>query len=98
MVDGQVKGAGIKAMKDPFTLITMLIGVVILVQVGINLFPLVIGSVVLLGNANTSQGGIGGDFTFLTLFTGGGLFTIILSAIILVSVLALFGIRARGGR
>ena len=85
-----VGGSGVKALKDPFTLITMLIGVVILVQVAINLFPLVIGSV-------TDLGGLG-NFTFASLFSTAGLFTIILSAIILVSVLALFGIRARGGR
>ena len=85
-----VGSSGVKALKDPFTLITMLIGVVILVQVAINLFPLVIGSVTDLGTL--------GNFTFASLFSTAGLFTIILSAIILVSVLALFGIRARGGR
>ena len=75
MVNG---GLG-KTLSNPFALIGVLIGITVLVNVVIVLFPLLVAQFVSLGTL--------GNFTFSALFASAGLVSIILSAIILFAVL-----------
>jgi len=80
----------LKAMKDPFALITILITVSILVNVVINIFPTLISDLVSLGSL--------GNFTFASFFESAGLMSLIISAVILITVLAVFGIKMKSSK
>lgn len=80
----------LKVMQDPFALITILITVSVLVNVVINIFPTLVSDLVSLGGL--------GNFTFASFFESAGLMSMIISAIILVTVLAIFGIKMKNSK
>ena len=78
---GQIK-------RDPFLLISILVGIIIITNLVTNLFPTIISNLVSLGSL--------GNFTFATLFADDGMVEVVVSAIVLIAVLAIIGVKASG--
>lgn len=73
------------------SLVAVVIGVLIaveLIKVG---FPLLM-------TGFASLGGLGGNFTFATFFQSAGLMSIVLSAIVLIGILAIIGVSTKSHR
>ncbi len=89
-------GTGIKTIGNPMALIGILISVAILASVAIAVFPNIVQSMYILSEENVTLGGIGGNFSFTSFFSTGGVMVLILSAIILLAILAIFGVKGMG--
>ncbi len=83
-------GTGIKTLSNPMALIGILIGVSILISVAVAVFPTIIQSMIDLSTL--------GNFSFGSFFETGGVMILILSAIILLAILAIFGVKGMGGK
>lgn len=70
-------------------LISILVGAIVLTNLVTNLFPTLIANIVTLGSL--------GNFTFSTLFADDGLGEIIASVVVLVAILAILGVKSKGG-
>lgn len=80
---------GLKVLANPIALVGILITLSILISVATNLFPTIITQFVSLSTL--------ANFSFSDFFGAGGVMIIIVSAIILLSVLGIFGIKGLAG-
>lgn len=76
---------GIKGIRNPWEFISILIGIIILTQVILTTYPTIHSNIV---NMSTL-----GNFTFSSLFASDGMVTIVLSAIVLISLLTYLGVK-----
>jgi len=76
--------------KNPFNLVTMLIGIAILASVAIALYHTMITSITSLSTMD--------NFTFASLFGDSSVVQIILSALVLIGILAIVGVKVASSK
>ena len=77
-------------MKNPWSLITLLVVAYLAIEVVVIIFPLLVAKIVALGAL--------GNFTFASFFSATGLITLIMSAAILIGILSIMGVKTGGKR
>lgn len=77
-------------LTNPGVLIGMLIGITVAVQIVVDVFPDIVTQIVAMGGL--------ANFSFATLFQGGGVVLWILSALILFGIFSIFGVNMGGSK
>ena len=86
---GSVMPTGNQLSRNPLSFVAILLGAWILIKVVVVVFPLLISAI-------TEMSGIG-NFTFSALFADDALGEIIVSAVVLIAILAVLGFKMSGG-
>lgn len=85
-----MNGFGSKLARDPFLLISVLVGITVITNLVTTLFGTIITN---FSSLNTLS-----NFTFSGLFADDGLGEVVLSALVLIAVLAIIGVRTSGSK
>ena len=86
---GSIMPTGNSLASNPLSFVAILLGAWILIKVVVVVFPLLISAI-------TEMAGIG-NFTFSALFADDALGEIIVSAVVLIAILAVLGFKMSGG-